>query len=196
MLLITGGLLAFAVLALIGAFLVALGGKKSVKPTTAVQAIEVQPEQSVSTTRVLDSELEIGEQATEKRPAISSFHRQRLSTRSQTSGQLEQLDFPDHPIPTYISISRNNTVSDFTPHPETSISERWSLEPSPYAERDVTALKRQLYELAGQLHLLQHKSRAIEQRVLEISSILERLDNESAAKSAMNDSSSQISYNG
>lgn len=193
MLLITGGFIAVAVLALVTAFLVARGGTKPAKLAQSAQIVQMKSESPTTPLNTPTPALEVGQQITEKRAAISPFQLQQLTARSQTEEQLEQLDFPEHPIPTYININRGATVSDFNTRSGASLSEQWT-ESSPYTERDITVLKRQLYELAGQLHLMQHKSRAIEQRVLEISRVLEHLDNENASKSAMSDSSSQISY--
>ena len=193
MLLITGGLIAVAVLALVAAFLVARGGAKPAKSAQPAQTVQVKSEPPTPPRRIT-SALEVEEQTTEKRPAITAAQLQRLAAHRQAAEKPEQLDFPEHPIPTYINIDRDATVSDFNPHTGATLpEERWSAS-SPSTERDVAILKRQLYELAGQLHLMQHKSRAIEQRVLEISGVLERLDNENASKSAISDSASQISY--
>jgi hypothetical protein len=197
--LIIAGLIAVAVIALVAAFLVARGGDKHSKSAPAVQ---IEPEQPTIETSTSTPALEIEESLTdlmaetEKRPAISSFQRQQLAARSQSEEHLKQLDFPDNPLSTYINLNRGTTVSDFKPDPGAALSERWTLEPSQYSERDVTVLKRQLYELAGQLHLMQHKSRAIEQRVIEISTVLERMDNEQQSRSNAPESSSPLSYNG
>lgn len=200
MLLTIGGLLGIAIIALATAFFVARGGSPHVKPSPKVLVEpEAEPEwptiEASTSTPISDTEKLTSDPAAdpEKRAAISSSQRQQLAMHSQTE---DQLDFPDNPLPSSINISKDTTISDFHARSGAALSERWPLEPSQYSERDVTVLKRQLYELAGQLHLMQHKCRAIEQRVLEISSSLEHLDDEQQAQSRPPGSSSPRSYNG
>ena len=196
MLLISGGLIALALLALIAAFLVARGGTRSIELDRSTGIVQVKLEPSTIPITTPLPILEIEEQKTEKRATVPLFQHQQLTTPSQTEEKLEQLDFPERLIPTYSNINRDTAISDFNPQSGASVSEKWTLESQPYTERDVAALKQQLFELAGQLHLLQHNSRSIEQRVLEVSRALELLDNENSSKSTMSDSSSQISYHG
>lgn len=164
--LIIGGTLAIAILALLAAFFLSRGDKKS-KSTPAVQVQPAQPRQP--------TQPEIAQHATA--PA--------LDVRSQS----QQLEFPTSPLPS--DVSAENTMSmpwseyrnqvetattQFNEHPVSWSQASGRSVPAQHSAQDVAALNRQLYELAGQLHILQRQSRDIEQGLVNLSNVIERMD--------------------
>lgn len=58
-------------------------------------------------------------------------------------------------------------------------TEYWGQEQAaPRQDRDVASLNRRLYELAGQLHLLQRQSRDIEQGLIHLSGVIEHMQSQ------------------
>ncbi|GCE18583.1 hypothetical protein [Dictyobacter kobayashii] len=162
---IIGGLIAIAVLALIGAFFLSRGGDKNEKPAkveSAQPAATVQPE--------------IDKKATIPAPEFKQ--------RSQ------QLEFPENPNMPDVSQEPTTAIPQVNTYEETTqmhdTPSYWSQsQPVRQSGRDVAALNRQLYELAGQLHILQRQSRDIEQGLIHLSGVIEGMNRNNDGESVV-----------
>ncbi|GCF10244.1 hypothetical protein [Dictyobacter arantiisoli] len=181
---IIGGLIAIAVLALLGAFLASRGGNTSAK-VTAAAAVPAGP----VTPAAIEKQETMPAPELEKSMTLplSEHERkdQQLSARSQP---LEQLDFPEAPTMAYAKNEHTNNIADY-PTREEVLPVSWATEQSAqsqYSEREIATLNRQLYELAGQLHILQRQSRDIEQGLVQLSGVIEGMHGRNSAEQSAN----------
>lgn len=176
--LITIACVAVAVVALLLAFLLSRGdGSKKVEPVKNV-APAVAPAKEPETIAPMPAAAaqERSEQKTQQLPQQSPEGSR--SQPTQVTRQVSQLDFDESPkytipVPEYHENSTdvNHFRSDST---ALSQSAPVSLE-EPAAGEDITVLSRKLYELAGQMHFLQRRSREVEQNLAQLSDVLEQL---------------------
>ncbi|GCE04724.1 hypothetical protein [Dictyobacter aurantiacus] len=155
---IIGGLIAIAVLALLGAFFLARGGgDKNAKPArveSAQPATPVQPE-------------------VEKKATIPAPE---LKSESQQLEFPKNASMPDLSQDTTTSMPRVNNFEDATQRYNATPA-YWPQEHSvSQPEPDVAALNRRLYELAGQLHIMQRQTRDIEQNLMHLSGVIEHMN--------------------
>ncbi|GLV57997.1 hypothetical protein KDH_48310 [Dictyobacter sp. S3.2.2.5] len=152
---IIGGLIAVAVLALLGAFFLARGGgDKNAKPAARVESAQpatpVQPD-------------------IEKKATIPAPE---LKRESQQLEFPKNSSMPDLSQDTTTSMPRVNNFEDYNATPA-----YWPQEQSASQhEPDVAALNRRLYELAGQLHIMQRQTRDIEQNLMHLSGVIEHMN--------------------
>ncbi|GER87704.1 hypothetical protein KDW_18660 [Dictyobacter vulcani] len=164
--LIPGGLIAIAVLALLGAFFLARGEKKA-EPAKVASA-SVKPEAPVQ-------QPELDKKATIPAPE--------LKQPDQSQNQDEQLDFPEQA--TFAAASQDSTMGmpEINSSPKSMLFEQptdyWGQDQAnPRTGHDVASLNRRLYELAGQLHILQRQSRDIEQGLIHLSGVIEHMQSQ------------------
>ncbi|GHO85645.1 hypothetical protein [Dictyobacter formicarum] len=153
---IIGGLIAIAVLALLGAFFLSRGGDKNEKPARVESAQPATPAQS-----------EVDKKATIPAPEFKN--------------QSQQLEFPENPNLSDVSQEPTTAMSQVNNYGESTqfntTPAYWPQEqPVRQSEPDVAALNRRLYELAGQLHILQRQSRDIEQGLMHLSGVIEHMN--------------------
>ncbi|GCF10243.1 hypothetical protein [Dictyobacter arantiisoli] len=164
---IIGGLIAVAAIALLLAFLLMRSDESAQQTQAQTRIASAADNSNVATERVsAPIEPARNQQASVTVPIPSA----REEERSQPSVQ-------SYTQPHRSSYSQNQTFAPDTytvPRGESRYEPPLSpLEP---LEADVPALNRRLYELAGQLRSVQRQSQQIERTLIQLSSILESID--------------------
>ncbi|GCE26327.1 hypothetical protein KDA_18110 [Dictyobacter alpinus] len=162
--LIPGGLIAVAVLALVGAFFLSRGGNntKPARVTSASAKPEPEPEPE-----------------TPAQPAQPAIDKTKTIPAPEARRQDQQQEFPQNPNMPDISREHTTAMPEFNGNHSMQVSQPanyWQQEQAAQQPtQDVAALNRRLYELAGQLHILQRQQRDIEQGLVQLSGIIEHL---------------------